>query len=72
LASGRNWIVLRAYRANRAPDVEQGVLLTWSAFFGEHRDCPGGIAGAVEERADGSAVVWLACETCEVRIVRAT
>src|SRR6266852_3718417 len=26
LASGRNWMVLLAYRANRAPDVEQGVL----------------------------------------------
>jgi hypothetical protein len=32
------------------------------AFFTEHRRCPGDM--------DGSAVVWLACETCGARIVR--
>ena len=40
------------------------------AFFGEHRDCPADMAGDVEEQAKGSALVWLACETCGTRITR--
>jgi hypothetical protein len=42
------------------------------AFFGEHRDCPGDMAGDVEEQTGAVAFVWLACETCGVRIVQAT
>jgi len=40
VASGRNWMVLLAYRAHRAPDVAQGVLkevqrgmCQWRAVF---------------------------------------
>jgi hypothetical protein len=47
-----------------APDLD--------GFFGEHRACPGDMARGVEQQANGSVLVWLACETCSVRIARAT
>ena len=41
------------------------------AFFGEHHDCAKDMAsGFLDEQPDGSAIVWLACETCGARIVR--
>jgi len=47
-----------------APDLD--------GFFGEHRACPGDMARGVEQQANGSVLVWLACETCSVRIARET
>ena len=41
------------------------------AFFGEHRDCSTDLdGGLLDDQPDGSAIVWLACETCGARIVR--
>jgi len=40
------------------------------AFLSEHEDCPTEMDGGVEDRANGAAVVWFACQRCGVRIVR--
>ena len=46
----------------------EGLETDLDAFFTDHRRC--GEKGDVDERPDGSAVAWLACEACGVRIVR--
>jgi len=45
-------------------------LESLDAFYLEHRLC-GELDGGVEDGIDGQARVWLACERCGVRIVRA-
>jgi hypothetical protein len=53
--------------------VPQPSRLEWlkslDAFYLEHRLCSE-LDGRVEETATGSALVWLDCSACEVRIVR--
>jgi hypothetical protein len=45
------------------------ILGSLEAFYLEHCRC-GDLDGAIEESFDGSALVWLACETCGARIIR--
>ena len=39
------------------------------AFYLEHRLC-GELDGRLEDGSDGQVRVWLACERCDVRMVR--
>jgi hypothetical protein len=52
--------------------VRQSSLLeSLDALYLEHRLC-GDLEGGLEEGSDGQVRVWLACERCEVRMVRKT
>jgi hypothetical protein len=60
----RNWSGSRLHGNTLLTDLH--------AFFNEHRDCAADMSGGVKDQTDGVAcVVWLACDACGARIVRA-